>query len=188
MIIIVDGYNVLKHRNPEGFIEDKVRQAFLHMMARYGRRKKHKIVVIFDGGPYHWPHKEKVAGIAVIFSGDRESADEVIMQYLEDHQNKDLLLVSSDHELNLFASSRDIVSIGSEEFNYLVKVALEANGEDNEEPNILIDEQETDLDAIMQQATQHVMPKDEDTQKKELHLISQYSKNDKKLMKKLKKL
>ena len=187
MIIVVDGYNLLKNWQPHATIDERERHAFLQKIAHYCRRKRHKMVVVFDGGLYEWPYKEKMAGVTVIYSA-RESADEVIMQYLEDHKNKDILLVSSDHELNLFASYLNIVSIGSLEFAYLITEALK-EVIDREEIVIAVDDSVTDLDIIMEQATEKIPYKDEDKPRKE-HLISRShrSKQDKILLKKLKKL
>jgi predicted RNA-binding protein with PIN domain len=187
MIIVVDGYNLLKNWRPHAAIDERERHAFLQKIAHYGRRKRHKMVVVFDGGLYEWPSKEKMGGITVIYSA-RESADEVIMQYLEDHKNKDILLVSSDHELNLFAADLNIVSIGSPEFAYLITEALK-EGIDKEEIVIAIDESATDLDMIMEQATEEIPYKEDDKPRKE-HIVSRShrSKQDKVLLKKLKKL
>ncbi len=187
MIIVVDGYNLLKNWHSHTTIDERERHKFLQKIADYGRRKRHKMVVVFDGGPYEWPSKEKMAGILVIYSA-RESADEVIMQYLEDHKNKDILLVSSDHELNLFASHLNIVSIGSEEFTYLIGEALK-EVMDKEDTIIAVDESATDLDMIMEQATENVPYKDDDKPRKDQIVSrSHRSKQDRVLLKKLKKL
>jgi predicted RNA-binding protein with PIN domain len=189
MIIVIDGYNVLKQQHPELFIDDNMQRSFLYTIARYGKQKKHKMVVVFDGGHSSWPHKKKVAGVTVLFSGLKQAADEIIKLYLEDHKNKDLLLVSSDHELILFAAEQDIVSIGAAEFTYLVQQAMQEKTDSIDSSEIAFDELETDFDTIMQQATQQIPIKEEDTQKKERRLACTHSsKKDRKLIKKLKKL
>ncbi len=189
MIIIIDGYNFLKHQDPDREINEMQRRAFLNQISQYGRHKKHKMVVVFDGGPHDWPYKEKIAGVMTIFSGQRQSADKVIMHYLEDHKNKELLLVSSDHELNLFASKREVVSIGSEEFNYLLKQTLQSMPEKYHDQQINFDETESDLDIIMEQAAEHIPSKLEDMPKnRKAAPLSKFSKKDRALLKKLKKL
>lgn len=187
MIIIIDGYNVLKNWYQHTTITEKERHEFLVKIGRYGRKKRHKMVVVFDGGFYEWPYKEKRAGVTVIYSA-RESADEVIAQYLEDHKYKDILLVSSDHELNLAAAQLKIVSIGSEEFSYLLKEAL-LKMPDKHDTVITVDDQETNFDRIMEKATEVIPHKDDDTPSKERVLSRTHpSRHDKVLLKKLKKL
>ncbi len=191
MIIIIDGYNLIKHIDPEREITERERSTFLHMISQYARRKKHKIIVIFDGGPYEWPYKERVASVKVIYSGRKQTADDVIMHYIADHKRQDLLLVSSDHELNLFASKHDAVSIGSQDFYYLLQQALaQKTIKQNDEIEVVFDEQETDLDTIMEQASEHVLQKEPDAKPSRVReaSASRFSKEDRELFKKLKKL
>lgn len=189
MILVIDGYNLLKHIDPDRFIDEHERLTFLHELARYARFKKHKVVVVFDGGPYQWPHKESVMDVKVIYSGVRETADTVIMHYLADHHAKDLLLVSSDHELNLFASKHDVVSIGSDDFYQLLRAGLkEAEGKAVEVP-VRFDEDEQDVDTLMEQASAFVPRKEEDIMPRESRMPQgRRSKKDRLLLKKLKKL
>ncbi len=189
MILVIDGYNLLKHIDPHKDVTEHERTVFLHQLKRYAQRKKHQIVVVFDGGPYQWPHKEVVNGIKVIYSGARDTADTVIMQYLADHKAKDLLLVSSDHEINLFASKHDIVSIGSDDFYRLFQQGLQNQKEGEEEVSVELDEDELDLDAVMEQASKVVPRKEEDITPSEVRLRPvRSSKKDRQLLKKLKKL
>ncbi len=190
MILVIDGYNLLKHIDPYRDIDEHERNTFLHMIKRYAVRRKHKAVVVFDGGPYEWPHKETVGGITVMYSGRRQTADDVIMHYIKDHRTKDLLMVSSDHELNLFASKYGIVSIGSEDFYRLFQEALQEQKEKIQEPSITFDESEMDLDTVMEQASSVVPCKSEDIQPTEVRLRTTHrpSKKDRALLKKLKKL
>ncbi len=189
MILVLDGYNLLRHIDPHHEVSEHERTQFLHQLKRYARRKKHKIVVVFDGGPYQWPHKELVNGIKVIYSGARETADEIIMKYLADHKTKDLLLISSDNELNQFASKHDVVSIGSDDFYQLFKEGLQGAGEREETVAVDLDDAELDLDAVMEQASEVVPRKEEDVTPSKVRLPSpRSSKKDRLLLKKLKKL
>jgi len=206
MILVIDGYNLLKHIDPHRNITEHERSQFLHQLKRYARRKKHRVVVVFDGGPYQWPYSasadaacyegqapisKKRSLVKVIYSGARETADEVIMQYLHDHKTKDLLLVSSDHEINLFASKHDIVSIGSDDFYRLFKEGLQEQreGEGEQMVTVELDEGELALDELMEQASKEVPHKEEDRSPSEVRLqTSRRSKKDRLLLKKLKKL
>ena len=192
MIIVIDGYNVLKQISLGHQVSEQERRQFIHMLSTYRRRKKHSIVLVFDGGPDTWPSKETIANIQVMYSGSRKNADTVIMEYLKGHSTKDLLLVSSDNELCHFANKYDIVSIGSQEFHSIMQEAL-AMDDDNfaqQEPEIEIDETEHDLNALMEAGSQVVPQKDEDKPAfgKTQESLQRSSKRDRALLKKLNKL
>ncbi len=192
MIIVIDGYNILRSFIHTPYISDHDRDQFLALLKQYTQRKKHKIIVVFDGGPYEWTHKEKQHGIQVVYSGRHETADDYIVHYLEQHQSSDLLLVSSDRELNVVASQYATPSIGSFTFYKLVQEALESRGEQVKATGkaLKISEKEMpELDVLMQEASEQVPIKEEDTEsavKKEVR--AKLSKKDRKLMAKLKKL
>lgn len=189
MIIVIDGYNLLKGRQGNRLISESERHQFLHQLSLYGKRKKHKIVVVFDAGPSEWAHKEKINKVIVIYSGAKESADQAIKHYLADHVTSDLLLVTSDRELNMFASKHDIVSIDSQDFDTLLMHALQQPGQKETEVQVVIDEKETDFDTIMQQAAAVIPQKQDDRAVNgALSSLSKISKKDRALMKKLKKL
>ncbi len=189
MIIVIDGYNVMKQVVGAGYVHEAQRRAFISLLAVYGQKKGHKIVVVFDGGESSWPHKEVVSGVTIIYSGTQDSADTYIMHYIDDHASKELLLVSSDNELNYFATRHAIVSIGSQEFYFLVKEALRESRELPPEPYIEIDESMSDIDELMNAAASHVPNKDEGCTPGDYPSKSRReSKIDRELLRKLKKL
>ncbi len=191
MIILIDGYNVLKQLVPQAAVTDKERRDFITILGKYARRKKHTLILVFDGGPYDWAHKERISHITVIYSGMHETADQLIMHYLDDHQTKDLFLVSSDNELGLFASALEIPSIGSEDFFSLVKQALKGAApiENNHEP-VTLSNDATNLDQIMEEGSKSVPIKPEDVEPSQVRSSSskRSSKLERKLYQKLKKL
>ncbi len=191
MIIIIDGYNVMKHHDPDRRISEQERSQFIRLMGRYAGRKRHALIVVFDGGDAAWPYKETIAGIKVVYAGFKKTADDVIMRYIKDYANKDLLLVSSDNELGRCADRHDVVSIGSEEFYYLVSEAdSQSSSSIIDEPEIAVDQEVESLDELMQEASRQVPLKSEDQQ---LNRVidtgrGRLSKNDRKLLNLLKKL
>ncbi len=192
MIIIIDGYNLIKQTVHDRQIGEQERRRFIHMLSRYGRRKKHKIVLVFDGGPQTWPSQEVIAGVKIIYSGVKETADSVIMKYIDDYRTKELLLVSSDNELGRFASKHNIVSIGSEDFYSLFQEALKTFSDEviDQQPEIEIDEAVQDLDALMEKASEVIPQKLEDQprSKQRQATLQRVSKRDRALLKKLHKL
>lgn len=195
MIIVIDAYNLLRALPPYGRkITDPERNKFLAEVGLYGRRKGHKMVVVFDGGPFEWPLKERVNGVQVVYSGAHESADDYIKEYLDSIRTQDVLLVSSDHELNVWAAQLDIPSIGSFTFYQLMQEALRA-GELKKEiaegkPVKITEREQEDVDKIMQEASKVVPIKSEDVvrDRKDLLKKGKPGKRERKLLKKLKKL
>lgn len=98
MILVIDGYNLLKKlHGPE--VSEAQRSAFVNLMGRYTKKRHHKVMVVFDGGPYYYPSSEKQKGVVVWYSGQNQSADDLIVTYAQEHRNKELLVVTLDREL-----------------------------------------------------------------------------------------
>lgn len=194
MRIIIDGYNMLKSVLDVREISEHERSIFLAQLGRYARRKGHKIMVVFDGGPYQWTHKEVQFDVQVIYSGMHESADEYIHEYLIDHQTKDMLLVTSDHELRLMGSALGITSITAQDFHQLVQEALQpaVKPEVHAGQLVKLTEQENkELDALMIEASTVIPIKEEDLAARTHRLYKKgkkISKRERLLLQKLKKL
>ncbi|HEB41757.1 MAG TPA: hypothetical protein ENI08_01925 [Candidatus Dependentiae bacterium] len=166
MIILVDGYNVLKQVVHAQEITDKQRAQFIKQLAKYSKKKGHAVVVVFDGGPDAWPVTEKIQGIAVVYSGVRESADDYIKRYMQQHKTQDIVLVSSDHELCLYASQLSIASIDSFAFYKILRQTIQSKATQQEvRTTKIVKTTETvspELDALMEEAAKHALLKKED--------------------------
>lgn len=190
MIIVIDGYNLIKNVIPGRAVNEPERRQFLVQFGAYAKRKKHSLVVVFDGGPYEWVHKENEFGVQVMYSGSRETADEVIIKYLHVHRTKELLLVSSDHEICVAASKLEMPSIGSLDFYGLVKEALAQRMAASEFEIEVHDDEAQDLDALMHEAGRQAAPKQDDIipHHKRQRATQQLSKKERALVQRLKKL
>lgn len=195
MIIIVDAYNLLRSVPPyKKTTTDQERVRFIAQLSAYGRRKGHKMIIVFDGGPHEWPFKENGKTATVVYSGIHESADDYIKEYVEAHHAKDLLLVSSDRELNHWAERHAIPSIDSSSFFQLLRQELSVGkaiaSKQNEVVKLTRDEM-SDIDALMMEASKSVPIKSEDLApvgKGRDSKKAQVSKNERVLLKKLNKL
>jgi len=197
MIIIIDGYNLLRAIPPyKKTITDKERAYFIAQLNTYARAKGHKIMLVFDGDSYDRPMKDKVGAVWIVYSGYDESADEYIKRYVQKHYAKDVLLVSSDGELNAYAASYKIPSIDSTVFYDLL---LEAKRQKSNEQLSLRAYQAVkttpdatyDIDDIMIYASKIVAEKVEDNvtkEKKRSAQKHQLNKKERTLLKKLRKL
>jgi len=196
MIIVIDAYNVLHSMPPYSrVITDRERTHFIAVVGKYGRIKGHKMVIVFDGGPYEWPLKERINGVTVVHSGVHSNADEYIKGYLDAHQAQDVLLVSSDNELIASAASLKIPSIGSFSFYELMKKALQAGGAAETkkvgEKIVKMQQEPSEIDELMLEGSKMVPTKSEDMARdieSELQKKSKLGKHERKLLEKLKKL
>jgi len=129
MTIIIDGYNLLKQREPREFITEEQRQKLIRLVWVYSQRKEHIMVIAFDGGPMPKPSREVHAGVTVLYAGWQLTADDIIKEYIEEHVSKELLLVSSDRQLNTFAAQHGVASIDSLAFWEIMEDTLKKERE-----------------------------------------------------------
>lgn len=194
MIIVVDAYNLLRSVPPyKKNITDKERMHFIAQLSAYGRRKGHKIVIVFDGGPHEWPFKENMKIVTVVYSGIHESADDYIKEYIDAHRTQDLLLVSSDNELNRWAERLNIPSIDSSTFAQLMHQELSTKQVASDKQHEVVKLHDNDMsyiDTLMMEASKLVPQKSEDliSDKKTTDVKHQHKKHERALLKKLKKL
>ena len=103
MILIIDGYNLLKQIFP-GVKRtlDKQRSAFIQQLAYYKSKKEpqiKEIIVVFDAGPSTHATRTVKSGIIVVFSGIKSTADSWILEFIERNKEKELLIITLDRAL-----------------------------------------------------------------------------------------
>jgi len=194
MIIIVDAYNLLRSVPPyKKTVTDQERAKFIAHLGVYGRRKGHKMIIVFDGGPHEWPFKENRKAMSIVYSGIHESADDYIKEYIEAYREKDLLLVSSDSELNRCAARYNIPSIDSSSFQQLLyqELSVTESVSAKQSEVVKLGAQQLDIDTLMIEASKSVPIKSEDlapVSKNRDSKKAQVSKQERALLKKLHKL
>lgn len=191
MIILIDGYNVLKQQKPGVYIEESTRERLVKILGAYHKRRGHLILLIFDGGAHPWPEQEVKLGIMVIYAGYGKSADDFIKNYIAEHHTEDLFLVSTDRELGLWASKYDIPSMNALPFYDIISGHI-FDVHKNQRSGAAIKTSgrvDTVLDALMIEASERVLPKLDDKQHEHKRRSGkQESKIDKILRKKIEKL
>ena len=194
MILLIDAYNVLKQVFPSELIGERRRKNFIDELGRYAKIRQHKVMLIFDGGPYDRATKERISGVYVVYSGSLESADDYIKRYLREHKSLDLLLISSDRDLRSTAQHVKIESMRSKDFYKIVQKTLRAGVAEKTKESEAIktsEGQNQELDEIMREGSKIVHKKVEDfvggsrSRKSKAH---RSSKKERKKMKKIKKL
>jgi hypothetical protein len=120
--IIIDGYNLIRQSPRLKRLDHQDiqlgRQTLLEELARYKKRKRHRITVVFDGAnaPVFNQPQDRVKGIDIQFSRVGESADTIIKRMAAREKEK-ALIVSSDRDIVVFAMSQGAAVISSPHFD-----------------------------------------------------------------------
>lgn len=204
MELIIDAYNILKQVLPRLYIEERERTRFIAQLAGYAKARKHSVVLVFDGEPDDdKPLKEQVGLVCVVYAGWNVQADSFICKYVQrHHQNRDLLLVSSDRKLCAAVAAYKVPSLDAVPFyalleqmgknpikekisDQLIKTKKEVFSESSIDKKI-------DIDILMQEFCQEISNKDAlDNENREHSRTSKSytsSKKERALLKKIKKL
>jgi predicted RNA-binding protein with PIN domain len=191
MQLLIDGYNVLKKIKKTSSISDNERKNFIRQLNNYAHKKNLSIVIVFDGGPFSWPDHEKISNyLEVVYSGTRETADDYIKKYIENHKGQDILLVSSDRELITVARQGNIHSLDSYEFsNYLLAMETikPVKKTITHAAQKITTTAHEELDALMEQLNINKIKKETETISRKIK-SKKLSKEERKLLQKLKKL
>jgi hypothetical protein len=121
MRIVVDGYNLIRQSPSLSQIEEQDleagRRELVRRLSDYQRRKRHQVVVVFDGaeGGHSSQKQEWMQGISITFSRRGETADEVIKR-LAAAGRGGVVIVTSDRELAGFAERQGATAIRAEDF------------------------------------------------------------------------
>lgn len=205
MIVMIDGYNLLKQvfHHTKGRLEikrtDLISQLGLYKKKQYPSIKE--IILVFDGGEFKHAIREIHSGVVVIFSGQRDSADEWIINFINKNKQKELLLVTRDRELielcNKIAHNFDVVDPC--DFHVLLqRVLLDSSGDgvkdsegvrkyENElDDNMTVDRE--GLDLLMSQADVDLYISDRDIIEKRAEKDKKLSKEEKRHHTKIRKL
>ena len=191
MIILIDGYKVLRQLIPKEISESE-RMRFIAQLAHYNKQKRHQIMVVFDGGGSKRPEKFKKSDIEVIYSGHDQNADDYIKDYVYNHAQKELLVVSADREL-----CRRVLNAGAttiEPHAFLIAMTKSKN-ESEYKPGKsgqtikTTAESESTIDELMQEAAGFGIVKPESAMvARSKRPAAKLSKQERKLLEKVKKL
>ncbi len=188
MIIVIDAYNLLKQLFRKQ-ITQKERGWFESLAAEYARKKQHTLYLVFDGGSFTRPTAERKGSLVIVYSGTKETADDVIKAYIDEKESKEILLVSTDRQLNRYANQQGIPSLDSLDFYTLMKETTEkgvglkkAHGKVHK-----VSERESpELDLLMEQAASMSYYKEEELVDEKMHKTP--AKTERRMLALLKKL
>ncbi len=128
MHLVIDGYNLLG-ASPElaGLPGDQGRDALMTALKLYRDKKRHRLTVVFDGGPDGEPSRATMAGVPVLFSGGERSADDVIAGLAARH-GPGITVVTDDRELAGRCAGAGSEVIASWEFAGLMMATAQGGG------------------------------------------------------------
>jgi predicted RNA-binding protein with PIN domain len=195
MIVIIDAYNVLKQTSRSTNVTPAERTAFITLLKQYSAIKKIELLLVFDGGDFSWPTQEDYKRVTVIYPGLYNSADNYIEEYIVESQTKDLLLISSDHQLSLYAQSHGIASMHSLDFYHRVRQTISQKQADRQQATLSANmplikttsNSNNDLARLMEEGSKKMPQKDAQEPENEL-TNKKLSKQERILLKKAKKL
>jgi predicted RNA-binding protein with PIN domain len=108
MDIIIDGYNVIFKISELGYSTEKcdievLRNRFLTLLEQYKEKRKHKLIVVFDGQGTGNSSETRVAGIDVVFSREDLDADEEIKRMVSNSKNpRHVTVITSDRDIEQY--------------------------------------------------------------------------------------
>ncbi|MBA3954005.1 NYN domain-containing protein [Candidatus Dependentiae bacterium] len=194
MIIVIDGYNLLKQLIKTDYATQMQRQWFITSMSHYGHARKHTLIIVFDGGQYKWPTWVKKGQVSVVYSGVQTSADDYIKEYIEQNSQRGLLIVSSDRAVTNFAFRFTVPSIDALAFFALVQERMQTPVVHQATTKATAYKTSSDatanpeLDALMQSTDTRAIYKEDTHAEGKTRAQKKDSKEEKQLFKVLKKI
>lgn len=133
MAYLIDGNNLLGHLYAGYHRDPAHRSALVGKLQAFQRQSRTRVILVFDGtapSDFPDPGKEK---FAVLFPPPGESADALIVDYIERHRDRrNLFVVSSDREIRAIARQAGATALRCDEFHREMKKALRERREARE--------------------------------------------------------
>lgn len=128
MIILIDGYNLLRQIFPKEKGQlNRQRKQLVKELGFYRLKKKEQIteiILVFDAGPFHRALREIKNGIVVMYSGQKSSADEWIVNYIKTRHYHEILLITLDRELIDSCKKANVQQMDVMQFYKIIKDSL----------------------------------------------------------------
>lgn len=191
MILLIDGYNVLKSTGRKE-ISEQERAEFIARVDRYAVAKGHVPIIVFDAGSSSMIHRERHDRVEIVYTGYKTSADDYIKEYVTKHAGKNILVISADRELGRKVSNGGALIMDPHDFLAILKEELsnsarKAGSTSTRKTALIADEM---VDVLMQEAAKGNIMKGEHDQRHQdrTRPAQTMSKEEKRLLRKIKKL
>lgn len=139
--IVIDGYNYVMRtagsQIQSGASMDLVRRSALDKISRYKRHTGAKVTVVFDAYNSYSPdrHRENHLGIEVVYSREKETADDVIIGWIR-RGDPNMVVVTSDRAIIDEAKRSGVAFVTPDRMEEMISYAgsgrNETLGEDEE--------------------------------------------------------
>ncbi|MBI5569993.1 MAG: NYN domain-containing protein [Desulfomonile tiedjei] len=127
MPYLVDGNNVMAQR--VGWHKDRsaARRRLIHDLVRFVAVRRTKVNVVFDGEPDEaFPEGRRFKGVHILYARHGSDADSRIKELIvRSSFKRDLIVVSSDRELQSFAGRQGAKVMASGQFRALLEECQE---------------------------------------------------------------
>lgn len=193
MKLLIDGYNLLKTIDKNKTLSYDAITVYCNKLATYLVHKKLEGIIVFDGGMSFLQERSWQKELEILYVGRDRVADTFIKEYLDAYWRHDLLLVSSDRELNEYAQHYGVCSVDVQVFWEFVCAATRSKKKGKLQNTQIIkitDTKNDELDELMAQVTaKDIAYKNDMLEIYESKTdVKHASKTDKKLFQKMKKL
>lgn len=166
MIVLIDGYNLIKRILGDKHVSAAERTRFINEIAAYLKQRPMQAYIIFDGGHTAYPETSSHNALTVVFSGYKKSADDYILQYVAMHKEHEILVITDDRELrNLVTRSQKHVLNTYDFYHQYVKKDVKKVSSKRYHDVAFIKTtsyESPELDELMQEASQTVAYKPEE--------------------------
>jgi predicted RNA-binding protein with PIN domain len=193
VIIVIDGYNLIKQLFSTNRISHAKRDGYVDLLINQSQNRGHRLIIVFDGGEFGLPSIENRGNAQILYSGYRESADDVIKRYVSEHRSLDLLVVTSDRAIHDFVRNLGIRTLKSLDFSQMFFEEKKLNGQRAEhivqKPTIRLSKDSTqELDDLMMSTRVDDVVKYSYDRQKRIAPAQKESKKERAFNKKLRKL
>ena len=148
MDIIVDGYNVIFKVPELGYSTEKcdieiLRNRFLTILEQYKGKRKHKLIVVFDGKGSGNSSETRAAGIDVVFSREDLDADEEIKEMVSNSENpRHITVITADRDIEQYVRKYGCKVVGPLAFYRDIKRKVERLQYTEKEGRLITKEEE----------------------------------------------
>jgi len=136
MHVLIDGHNLIGKLSDISLADRDDETKLLRRIQRYRARTGRRVTVFFDGGAVYKPGStRKIGGITIRYAPHGVTADALIIKQLRRERNpKEVLVVTSDREIQRAAKDVRAKIVSSAEFADILADLLIPPSTANEEP------------------------------------------------------
>lgn len=170
MILLVDGYNVLKSQLASKYVDEHDRHRFIQQLIKFADRKDNRLIIVFDGGSHPWDISEPYDAHEVMYSGYKQTADVVLRKLIARYRGYDVMVISSDREVVRYAKHHGLTPLSAQEFISMLQQVVSIPApvvKGTQDPVKITDEKNAELDILMEQSSRKMPVKREQEESRE---------------------